>query len=266
MSSAKSNPQTPPTHSRVTFQSTPNSAANTTRSSNEGPTSPNLELSREEVFDNKLNQLFNKGFLAVLTSREAVLNEVCDCILQNDPQRCKEVNPYLYSYWRDLHVRSGCVCVDERVAIPHSIQEAVFESLHLTQPGSWGMITLGQFAFWPYKHREILNKAAQCKPCTDIGKNLKPVVPATKWKNLIICSEPNEELQIDFSGPINNEKDQDIHFLACIDSFSKYPTVEVFEKANGPNVIQFLDDYIHIYGVSRNIKLDQTRCFIGYKV
>ena len=134
MSSSASNPQTPPTHSRVTFQSTSNS--NTTRSSNDGQTSPNLELSKEEVFENNLTQLFTKGFLAVLSSKDAVLKEVRDCVLQNDPGRCKEVNPYLFSYWRDLLVRSGCVCVDERVAIPHSIQDAVLESLHLTHPGS----------------------------------------------------------------------------------------------------------------------------------
>ena len=52
MSSAKSNPQTPPTHSRVTFQSTPNSVVNLTRSSNEAQNSPNLDLSKEEVFEN----------------------------------------------------------------------------------------------------------------------------------------------------------------------------------------------------------------------
>ena len=107
MSSPKCNPQTPPTHSRVKFQSNPNSAVNTTRSFNEGQTSPNLDLSTEEIFENNLNQLFRKGFLAVLTSKDAVLKEVRDCILQNDPQRCKEVNPYMFSYWRDLHVRSG---------------------------------------------------------------------------------------------------------------------------------------------------------------
>ena len=196
MSNITSNPQTPPTHSRVTFQSTPNSAVNTTRSSN------------KEVFENNLTQLFTKCFLAVLTSKDAVLKEVRDCILQNDPQSCKEVNLYMFSYWRDLHVRSGCVCVDERVAIPHSIQDAVLESLHLTHPGSWGMITLGQYAFWPYMHREILNKAAQCKPCTDIGKNLNPVFPASKWKPLQTCTEPNEEIQIDFRGRITNEKYQ----------------------------------------------------------
>ena len=81
MSSPKSNLQTPPTHSRATFQSTPNSAMNTKRSSNEGPTSPNLNLSKEEVFENNLSQLFTKGFLAVLTSKDAVLKEVRDCAI-----------------------------------------------------------------------------------------------------------------------------------------------------------------------------------------
>ena len=115
-------------------------------------------------------------------------------------------------------------------------------------------------------HRETLNQAAQCKPCTGIGKNLKPVVPASKWKPLLNCSEPNEEKQIDFGGTITNEKDQDFPFLACIDRFSKYPTVEIFEKASGPNVIKFLFENIHIHGVHRNIRLDQARCLIGYKV
>ena len=93
LSNITSNPQTPPTHSRVTFQSTPNSAVNTTRSSNEGQNSTNLDLSKEEIFENNFTQLFTKGLLAVLTSKGAVLKEVRDCILQNDPQKCKEVNP-----------------------------------------------------------------------------------------------------------------------------------------------------------------------------
>ena len=136
LTSPRSVPQTPPTHSRATFQSAPNSAVNSTHSSNEGQISLNLELSKEEVFENNLTQLFTKVFLPVLTSKDAVLKEVRDCILQNDKQRCKEVSPYVFSYWRVLHVRSGCVCVAERVAIPHSIEDAVLESLHLTHPGS----------------------------------------------------------------------------------------------------------------------------------
>ena len=115
-------------------------------------------------------------------------------------------------------------------------------------------------------HREILNKAAQCKPCTDIGKNLKPVFSVSKWQPLLNCSEPNEEIQIDFGRPITNEKDQNIHFLTCFDRFSKYPTVAVFDKANGPNLIKFLDEYIQIHVVPKNIRLDQARCLIRYQV
>ena len=57
-------------------------------------------------------------------------------------------------------------------------------------------------------HREILAKASDCVPCTDIGKNLKPIIPKSKWHKA--CQEPNEETQIDFGGPITNEKDKDI--------------------------------------------------------
>ena len=49
---------------------------------------------------------------------------------------------YLHSTWRNLHVLSGCVCVDKRVAIPNSIQDAALESLQPTHPGSCGMITI----------------------------------------------------------------------------------------------------------------------------
>ena len=223
MSNITSNPQTPPTDSRVTFQSTPNSAVNTTRSSNAGQNSPNLDLLKEEVFENNLTQLFTKGFLAVLTSKDAVLKEVRDCILQNDPQRCKEVNPYMYSYWRDLHVRSGCVFIDERVAIPHSIQDAVLESLHLTHSGSWGMITLGQYAFWPYMHREILIKAAQCKPCTDICKNLKPDASASNGNHCKHVQSLMKKYKLLLEDPLQMKKIKIFIFLQVWFVFPNFP-------------------------------------------
>ena len=60
------------TTGRVTFLSRLNSGANSTRSSNEGHVSPNLELSKKEVFENNLTQLFTKAFPAALTSKDAV--------------------------------------------------------------------------------------------------------------------------------------------------------------------------------------------------
>ena len=133
----------------------------------------------------------------------------------------------------------GCVRVEERVTMPHSI--------NLTHPGSWGMITLGQYAFWPYMHREILIRTTQCEPCTKIGKNLTPVISASKLLPLRNCSETNEEIQLDFDGPITSENDQDIYLLASVDRFSKDPTVEIFDKANVPNLFKFLNEYIYKY-------------------
>ena len=143
----------------------------------------------------------------MLTRKDAVLKEVRDCILQNDAQRRKEVNPYIFSYWRDLHVRTvklrlcGRTCSNTTLNPGRRVRKPTSHSTRQL----WND-NLGQYAFWPYMHREILNKAATCSPCTDFGKNLKPVVPASKWKPLLNCSEPNEEIQIDFGGPITNEK------------------------------------------------------------
>ena len=55
-------------------------------------------------------------------------------------------------------------------------------------------------------------------------------------------------------------------FLHALNVFLKYPTVEVLDKTNRTKVIKFLDEYIQIHGVPRNISLDQARCLIEYKV
>ena len=68
----------------------------------------------------------------------------------------------------------------------------------MTHPGSWGMISLSQHAWWPYMHRETLAKTSDCVPCTDIGKNLTHIIPKSKWYPHKACHEPNEEIQIDF--------------------------------------------------------------------
>ena len=115
-------------------------------------------------------------------------------------------------------------------------------------------------------HREILAKASDCVPCTDIGKNLKPIIPKSKWYPHKACQEANEEIQIDFGGPITNEKDKDIYFLACIGRYSKYPTARIFEKANGTNVVKFLRNYAYTHGTPRTIRLDQATCLVGKQV
>ena len=90
-------------------------------------------------FDKVVGTVFNKGLIASLTSKDAVLKEVRDCIIRSDEERLKALNPFLHSYWRDLHVSNGCVCMDEKVAIPNTLKYSLIEDLHTSHPGSWGM-------------------------------------------------------------------------------------------------------------------------------
>ena len=115
-------------------------------------------------------------------------------------------------------------------------------------------------------HRELIVKSTECKPCTAIGKNLTSVIPAKQFTPHIPCVEPNKKIQIDFGGPISDEKGNEVYFLAAIDRFSKYPTAYIYDKATGPNVLKFLDMYIETHGIPRSIRLDQAKCLVGNQV
>ena len=127
------------------------------------------------------------------------------------------------------------------------------------------MLLLTQNVWLPYIYRDILEKASECKACAEIGKNLKSVIPHCKRTPLPKCIEPNDEIQIDFVGPIVNEQDIELYFITSVDSYSKYPIARKVNNAAGTNVIKFLNNYIYNQGVPRTIKLDQARCFTGKK-
>ena len=191
---------------------TPTSPANVST-----PLTPSPHL---PAFDHIVSKISNKSLIASLTSRD-VLKEVRDCILTNNESRLKALNPYMPSYWRDLHVLFDCVCIDEKVALPNVLREALIDGIYSSHPGTWGMICMATHCWWPYMHRELIVKATECKPCTVIGRNLKSVIPAKQFHPHIQCVEPNQEIQIDFGGPIFDEKGNEIYFLAAMDRFSK---------------------------------------------
>ena len=203
-----------PAKARVAFSdTTPSTPGTNTTSNTDTPTGSMIEETDDILFTETLNKVFSKKFLAILTGKDAILKEVRDCVLRNDPDRLQEISPYLFSYWRDLSVKHGCVCLDERIAIPKAIKDRVLEDIHSTHPGSFALLSLAQNIWWPYIHRDILAKASECKACTEIGKNLKSGILHRKWAPLPKCTEPNDEIQIDFGGPILNEKGIEQYFI-----------------------------------------------------
>ena len=138
---------------------TPTSPAPSSNASNPLTSSPHVS-----TFEYIVSKIFNKSLIVSLTSKDAVLKEVRDCILTNNESRLKALNPYIHSFWRDLHVRSACVCIDEKVAIPNVLREAMTDDIHHSHPGTWGMICMITHCWWPYMHCELIVTATECKP------------------------------------------------------------------------------------------------------
>ena len=123
------------------------------------------------------------------------------------------------------------------------------------------MMHLANLIWFPRIHREIVTLTQNCQPCIKIDKNLKPIIPKSKIANLPPLYEPNEEIQLDFAGPIADEQQKDSYILASVDRFSRYPHAKVYHNCDTDTAIEYLEKYIKFHGIPRNIRCDQAQAF-----
>ena len=91
-------------------------------------------------------------------------------------------------------------------------------------------------------HSDIVAQAQQCRHSTEKGKNLKPLIPKSQLRKLPPLSEPNEEVQMDFVGPIRfKENIQSNYNLVTVDRLSRYPHAESFNNFDTKTAIGYLD-------------------------
>ena len=121
-----------------------------------------------------------------------------------------------------------------------------------------------QLIWFPCNHSEIVLMAQRCKPCTLIGKNLKPVIPKNKHTRLNNLQEPNEEVQIDFTGPIQ-EKNEDSYILISADRFSRYHHAKAYHNCDTETAIEYLKSYMTFHGIPRALRCDQAQAFKSKK-
>ena len=46
--------------------------------------------------------------------------------------------------------------------------------------------------------RELLVRSTECKPRTEIGQNLKSVIPAKQFNTQISCAKQNQQKKVDY--------------------------------------------------------------------
>ena len=115
--------------------------------------------------------------------------------------------------------------------------------------------------WWPGIQREIQERAESCPSCRAAGKNIVTQNPSTEKNNLEILTEPNEEIQLDFAGPIKSKTRGDIYVLVAIDRFSKWPTAQICKSTDTRTVLKFSTKYFTDNGTPRIIRTDNGSCF-----
>ena len=163
-------------------------------------TTPSTDYLYTDAFNFALSKMFSSTLMASLTTKDAILKEIRDCILTEYEDQSKQISPYLYSFCKDLHVKNGCVCIDERIAIPNSIKDTYVEAIHATHPGSWGMTDTATHAWWPYIHRDIVTKTAKCNPFVKID------LETVRWDELIL--EENWDVEARSDTELEHNRDE----------------------------------------------------------
>ena len=75
-------------------------------------------------------------------------------------------------------------------------------------------------------------------------------------------TEPNEENQMDFAGPIpfkNNT--QNNHILVTVDRLSRFPHAETFNKCDTKTAKEYLEFYCKLHGIPRSVRYDEAQVF-----
>ena len=94
------------------------------------------------------------------------------------------------------------------------------------------------------------------------GKSIKPQIPMSEINYLPTTDKPNEEIQLDFIGPIRFKPGR-FFILISIDRYSRWPAACICEVPNGKTAKTFLEQYILRNGIPRVIRTDKKTAFTG---
>ena len=214
-----------------------------------------------ETLDN-LAKLFDKSLLAELTTEDTWMDRLRRVIERGDKQGFELMGPDTNRLWSQMAVQDDCILVNNRLAVPVQLRQAVLKRIHRGHPGHEAMLGAAQYLWWPHMNKDIVNLTEECRSCTRYGKNVKYLISKNTSKPLPLLTQPGQEVQLDYAGPIENQKGKKIYLLVAIDRFSKFPSVKVTKSTSGKCTVKFLRSYIDTHRVPESIHSDQ---FSGFK-
>ena len=112
-------------------------------------------------------------------------------------------------------------------------------------------------------HKDIVNLAEECRSCIRYGKNAKYIIPKNASKPLPLLTQPSQEVQLDYAGPLEDHKGKNIYLLVAIVRYFKFPSVKITKPTGGKSSTKIFRSYIDIHGILEAIRTYQ---FAGLRV
>ena len=226
--------------------------------------SPFAEIHYEEFpnYLKNLHKILGEEFIAEAKRSDPQSRSLLQIIQDKDWTTLKHFSRYWHSLKRDLGVTpSGCILCDGKLFIPTQLRKPIMNAIHRKHPGQTRMMHLANLIWFPRIHREIVTLTQICQPCIKIGKNLKTLIPKNKTSELPSLMEPNEEVQLDFAGPIIDEQHKESYILASVDRYPRYPNAKVYHNCDAETAIEYLNQYIKFHGIPRNTRSRQFEIY-----
>ena len=183
-----------------------------------------------------------------------------------DYKKFASVDKNLAHFYQMGIEKDGILIIDNRLAIPTKLRSACLNWLHRDHPGQLAMIDAASYLWWPKMHTQIIEKAECCSHCRATGKNMKSLRPKRQYDDQPEPAAPNDEVQLDFAGPLFHGNKTKTYLLVAIDSISRFPSASIVKSTSSSKILKFLKQYIALYGVLKSIKTDQFSGFKSRKV
>ena len=196
-----------------------------------------------------------------MTDEDKILKDVKKAV--EEGRKLDRFGAYLKNFQRYIHVKERLLFNDNKLIVPAALRSLFLSLLHETHPGQLAMKSLAEKIWWPHLYREIYYHGKNCIQCIKAGKNLKVILGTSNTEKLSILSEPNEEGDLDFAGPLDKNWGSSKYLLLCIDRFSKFPSAKVVNKTSAASILSFISDYCHFHGFPKSIGVDHGSCFIS---
>ena len=197
-----------------------------------------------------------------MTREDKVIWALIETIKTNRPMGIH--GAYKKNFGKDLNVKDDLVFLDNKLVVSATISGTFNTMLHETNPGQFGMKSVAEYLWWPHIYREIYHHGKSCSQCLKAGKNIKALLGTDNITKLPTLSFANEEINLDFAGPLDAFWGKQKYIILCIDWFTKLPLAKIVGNTSANSVISFLNDYCHLQGFPWKIRVDHGSCFLSH--